>query len=231
LLDVAARDVSLLSGTGAGEREPGLVLALARFGNASCLVVGQDRRGQRVRPLGPAGLREAQRGMRIAAELGLPLVTVVDTPGAALSQQAEEGGLAAEIAHCLAEMIAVPAPTLCVLLGEGAGGAALALVPADRVVAAQHAWLSPLPPEAASAVIHRTTGRADEMARQQGIRAIDLRARGLIDRIVVEAPDGADDVLSTTGAVIEAELFLLRERDPQQRLRHRRRRYRDLGSP
>lgn len=231
LLDVAARDVSLLSGTGAGEREPGLVLALARFGNASCLVVGQDRRGQRVRPLGPAGLREAQRGMRIAAELGLPLVTVVDTPGAALSQQAEEGGLAAEIAHCLAEMIAVPVPTLCVLLGEGAGGAALALVPADRVVAAQHAWLSPLPPEAASAVIHRTTDRADEMARQQGIRAIDLRARGLVDRIVVEAPGGADGVLSTMGAVIEAELLLLHERDPQQRVRHRRRRYRDLGSP
>lgn len=231
LLDVAARDVTLLSGTGAGEREPGLVLALARFGTAAGLVVGQDRRGQRVRRLGPAGLREAQRGMRLAAELRLPLVTIVDTAGAALSQEAEEGGLAAEIAHCLAEMIAVPGPTLCVLLGEGAGGAALALVPADRVVAAQHAWLSPLPPEAASAVIHRTTERADEMARQQGIRAVDLRARGLVDRIVVESSDDPDRFLPAMGSAIEAELRALRERAAQQRVRDRRERYRRLGSP
>jgi acetyl-CoA carboxylase carboxyl transferase subunit beta len=230
LLDVAARDVTLLSGTGAGEREPGLVLALARFGATASLVVGQDRRGQRARRLGPAGLREAQRGMRLAAELRLPLVTVVDTAGAALSQEAEEGGLAAEIAHCLAEMIAVPGPTLCVLLGEGAGGAALALVPADRVVAAQHAWLSPLPPEAASAVIHRTTERADEMARQQGIRAIDLRARGLVDRIVVETSDDPDRFLPAMGSAIEAELRALRERAAQQRVRDRRERYRRLGS-
>jgi len=230
LLDVAARDVTLLSGTGAGEREPGLVLALARFGATASLVVGQDRRGQRVRRLGPAGLREAQRGMRLAAELRLPLVTVVDTAGAALSQEAEEGGLAAEIAHCLAEMIAVPGPTLCVLLGQGAGGAALALVPADRVVAAQHAWLSPLPPEAASAVIHRTTERADEMARQQGIRAIDLRARGLVDRIVVETSDDPDRFLPAMGSAIEAELRALRERAAQQRVRDRRERYRRLGS-
>lgn len=228
LLDTAARDVTRLSGTGAGEREPGLVLALARFGNAACMVVGQDRDGQRLQPLGPAGLREAQRGMRVAAELHMPLVTVVDTAGAALSARSEEGGLAAEIAHCLAEMITVEVATVCVLLGEGAGGAALALTPADRVIAAQHAWLSPLPPEAASAVIYRTTDRADEMAGRQGIRAIDLQTVGLVDRVVSEASAG---FLATMGAVIEEELLALRARDARRRLLDRHQRYRALGSP
>jgi acetyl-CoA carboxylase carboxyl transferase subunit beta len=168
--------------------------------------------------------------MHLASELRLPLVTVVDTPGAALSPEAEEGGLAAEIARCLAELIALPTPTLCVLLGEGAGGAALALVPADRVVAAQHAWLSPLPPEAASAVLHRTTARADEMAEQQGIRALDLRTAGLVDRIVDEAPTDGDAFLRRLGAVVEVELAALVGRADGERRAARRRRFRRLGT-
>jgi acetyl-CoA carboxylase carboxyl transferase subunit beta len=233
LLEVAARDVTPLSGTGAGEREPGLVLALARFGDAPCLLIGQDRRGQKVRPLGPAGLREAQRGIQIAGQLDLPLVTVIDTAGAALSKEAEEAGLAGEIARCLARLVTSPAPTLCLLLGEGAGGGALALVPADRVVAAQHAWLSPLPPEGASAIIHRTTERADEIAEQQNIRAVDLRAQGLVDRIVAERPDAADNpdgFLHRMGTILESELVALLRRDPRERLAARRHRHRHIGS-
>ncbi|RFU40969.1 acetyl-CoA carboxyl transferase, partial [Actinomadura logoneensis] len=134
LLAHGATEVTPLSGTGDGEADPGLLLALARFGDAACVVIGQDRAAQRVgRPLGPAGLRVARRGMRLAAEFGLPLLTVVDTPGAALSPEAEERGLAGEIARCLADLITLRAPTLCLLLGEGSGGAALALLPADRV--------------------------------------------------------------------------------------------------
>ena len=102
-------------------------MALARFGGAPCVVLGQDRRGQTLEdPLGPPGLREARRGMRLADELGLPLVSVIDTAGAALSKEAEEGGMAGEIARCLAELVTLDAPTLCVLLGQGTGGGALA---------------------------------------------------------------------------------------------------------
>ncbi len=201
LLRVAAEDVSPLSGTGAGEHDPGLLLALARVGGTPCVVLGHNRRSARKdetadgpgegQALGPAGLRTARRGMRIAAELGLPLLTVIDTAGAALSREAEEGGLAGEIARCLADMVTLPAPTLCLLLGQGAGGAALALLPADRVVAARHAWLSPLPPEGASAILHRTTERAYEVAARQGVRSADLLAQGIVDRIVEE--DAAED--------------------------------------
>ncbi|MGW2309486.1 carboxyl transferase domain-containing protein, partial [Actinomadura luteofluorescens] len=141
----------------------------------------------------PEPPRVARRGMRLAAELGLPLVTVVDTPGAVLSADAEEGGLAGEIARCLADLITLPAPTLCLLLGEGTGGAALALLPADRVLVARHAWLSPLPPEGASLIVHRTAARAGEMAEQQGVRSADLLRGGLADALVDERPDAADE--------------------------------------
>ena len=233
LLRVAARDVTPLSGTSAGEREPGLVLALARFGEVPCMVVGQDREGQREQPLGPAGLRQARRGLRIAADLGLPLLTVVDTGGAALSKSAEEGGLAGEIARCLAELISSPVVTVSLLLGEGAGGGALALVPADRVVAAQHAWLSPLLPEGASAVVHRTTERAEEMAGRLQIRAVDLRAHGLVDHIVAERPDAADEpdaFLRRVATAVEAEIAAGLRLDPAARRAARRRRYRHVGT-
>ena len=139
LLKLGASDVVPLHGTGQGEQDPGLLIALARFGGAPCVVLGQDRRHQTMdHPLGPAGLREARRGMRLAHELKLPLVSVIDTAGAALSKEAEEGGLAGEIARCLAELVMLDAPTVCVLLGQGTGGGALALMPADRVICAQH---------------------------------------------------------------------------------------------
>jgi acetyl-CoA carboxylase carboxyl transferase subunit beta len=233
LLKAAARDVTPLSGTAAGEMDPGVLVALARFGAAPCILLGQDRhRQRRHQPLGPAGLRAARRGVRIARELDLPLVTVIDTAGAALSREAEEGGLAGEIARCLVDLVTLPAPTLCLLLGEGAGGGALAFLPTDRLVAARHAWLSPLPPEAAAAVLHRTTDRAVEVAERQGIGAAALRSRRIVDRIVPELPDAADEgeaFLRRVGAVLEAELGALLRSTPSARYRERRRRYRTLG--
>ncbi|GHF40781.1 acetyl-CoA carboxylase [Streptomyces mashuensis] len=229
LLAACATDITPLSGTGAGERDPGLLLALAHVAGTPCVVLAHDRgsspsaHGQ---ALGPAGLRAARRGMRIAAELDLPLLTVVDTAGAALSREAEEGGLAGEIARCLADLVNLPAPTLCLLLGQGAGGAALALLPADRVVAARHAWLSPLPPEGASAILHRTTDRAYEVAGRQGVRSADLLANGIVDRIVEEGPD----FLANLGRVLGAELAALRSRDRDERRASRRARYRRLGT-
>jgi acyl-CoA carboxylase subunit beta len=233
LLRTAATDVVGLSGTGAGEKDPGLLLALARFGGAPCVVLGQDRRGQSLSaPLGPAALREARRGMRLAAELRLPLVTLIDTPGAALSKEAEEGGLAAEIARCLEDMVVLRAPTLAVLLGQGTGGGALALAPADRVLAAANGWLGPLPPEGASAIVYRTVDRADEMAAAQGVRATDLWRAGIVDRVVPERPDAADEPVEfcrRLGRVLGEELAGLLGRDDGERFRTRLHRYRHLG--
>jgi acetyl-CoA carboxylase carboxyl transferase beta subunit len=231
LLKVAANTVTPLQGTGAGEKDPGLLIALARFGNAPCVLLGQDRRFA-ARPMGPAGLREARRGMRLAAELRLPLITVIDTAGAALSQAAEEGGLAGEIARSLVELTTLRAPTVCVLLGQGAGGGALALLPADRVLCAQHAWLSPLPPEGASAIRFHSTQRAAEMAAAQGVRSADLLRNGVVDRIVPERPDAADepvDFLLRLGHALEHEVAVLMRRPVDELVAARLARYRRLG--
>ncbi len=234
LLRRSAHSITLLSGTQQGEWEPTLLVALAKFGTASCVVLGQDRPSSTGEPLGPGGLRAARRGIRLAGELGLPVLTVIDTSGAALSKDAEERGLAGEIARCLADLVTLPAPTLCLLLGQGAGGGALALLPTDRIVAAQHGWLAPLPPEGASEILYRTTGRTAEIAAEQGVRSVDLAAAGIVDRIVPEHPDAADEpvaFLARLGTVLEYEIATLLRRDPAERLAARHERFRRLGLP
>ena len=149
LLQHACTDTVRLSGTQEGERDSSVLLALTRLDGQPCVLVGQDRSRQAPgHEMGPAGLREARRGMRLAEELRLPLVTVIDTPGAELSPQAEHKALAGEIARCIASLTSLTVPTVSLLLGQGCGGGALALFPAAEIVAAEHAWLSPLPPRA-----------------------------------------------------------------------------------
>ncbi|MDX6324555.1 MAG: acyl-CoA carboxylase subunit beta [Nocardioidaceae bacterium] len=227
LLASAATDVIPLNGTGEGETDPGLLLALARFGDTPCVLLGQDRKAQTdLHPLGPGALREARRGMRLAQELRLPLLTVIDTPGAALSAEAEEGGLAGEIARCLADLATLRAPTLSLMLGQGTGGGALALLPADRHVAAEHAWLSPLPPEGASAIVHRDLAHAADLARAQRVRAVDLLEDGIVDVVVPEHPDAAEEpeaFCRRVGTVLRHELAWLRRQDVDALLAHRHR--------
>lgn len=234
LLKLGATDVLPLQGTGQGEQDPGMLLALARFGGTPCIVLGQDRHRTTVKaPLGPGGLRVARRGIRLASGLDLPLVSVVDTEGAALSKEAEEGGLAGEIARSLADLVMLPAPTLCVLLGQGTGGGALAILPADRVISAHHGWLSPLPPEGASAIVYRVTDRAPELAEAQRVRATDLLADGIVDRIVPEHHDAADEpeaFCRRMAQAIHQELDALWRADPAARQAARLARYRRLGT-
>jgi acetyl-CoA carboxylase carboxyl transferase subunit beta len=123
-------------------------------------------------------------------------------------------------------------PTVSVLLGEGTGGAALALLPADRVLCAEHAWLSPLPPEGASAIVHRTTERAAEMAGAQGVRSRDLLRDGIVDVIVPEEPDAADEpagFCARVSRVLEEELTRLLGMEDSERLAARHDRFRTLG--
>lgn len=227
LLRVAATDHVPLSGTGEGETGKAAAIALARFGEHGVVVVGLDRHAQAFdQPLGPGALRQARRGMALAAELRLPLVTVIDTPGAALSREAEEGGLGAEIARCLAGMIALPVPVVSVIMGQGTGGAALALLPADRVIAAQHGWLAPLPPEGASVIRHGTVDRAPDFARDQGITADRLRAAGLVDRVVAESPSAdrePEAFCARLGDAITGELALAVALRPEDRATRRAR--------
>lgn len=207
----AASDVIPLSGTGEGQLDAGLLLALARLDGVACVLVAQDRRNQVQRSMGPAALREARRGMRLAEELRLPLVAVIDTPGADLSPSAEEAGLAGEIARCLADMLSLSVPTVSVLLGQGCGGGALALLPAGRVIVSESAWLSPLPPEGASAIVHHDTDHAPDMAQRQRIGARELLAHGIAHRIVAEPTDILDDPQAFAEVIVAECAAAIRE--------------------
>ena len=110
---------------------------------------------------------------------------------------------------------------MSVLLGQGSGGPALAMVPADRVLAALHGWLAPLPPEGASAIVFRDVDHAPELAAAQGIRSADLMRNGIVDAIVPEHTDAADAPLDFTArlsATIADELHPLRAMPDDERL-------------
>jgi acetyl-CoA carboxylase carboxyl transferase subunit beta len=201
-----------LRGTDEGERDETVIIALTRLDGMPCVLVGQDRSRQTAAtPMGPGALREARRAMRLAEELRLPLVTVIDTPGAELSPRAEEGAIAGEIARCIATLVTMTVPTVSVILGQGCGGGALALLPAATVLATEHAWLSPLPPEGASVIRYGTVDRAAEMASSQGVRALDLLAGGEVHAVVPER-DG-DSPADLAGAVAAEIAHHLRASD------------------
>lgn len=204
LLKYGAEGTLRLRGTDEGERDETVIVALTRLDGLPCVLVGQDHTRQTPEtPMGPAALREARRAMRLAEELRLPLVTVVDTPGAELSPKAEEGAIAGEIARCIATLVTMTVPTVSVILGQGCGGGALALLPAGTVLATEHAWLSPLPPEGASVIRYGTVDRAADMAISQRVRALDLLSGGEVHAVV---PEYDDDTPEDLARAVAAEI-------------------------
>ena len=141
--------------------------------------------------------------------------------------------MAGEIARSLHDLIGLNSPTVSVLLGQGAGGGALALLPADRTIAAQHAWLSPLPPEGASAIVHRSTEFAPAMSEAQGVNVASLHANGLVEHIVDERGDASLEpkaFCQRLGQAIEYELASLSSAGISELLPRRLEKYRNLGA-
>lgn len=220
-----ATDVWELSGSGAGDPAAGLTVGPARIAGRGVVVIAQDRQRQADGgTIGPWSLRAARRAIALAEELSLPILTIVDTAGAELSAAAEEGAMAGEIARCLADLMLVDVPTVSVLLGQGTGGGAIALLPADRVIAAENAWVTPLPPEGAAAILYRDAARAPEMAAQQHITAAALAVVGAVDVVVPESGDWAGSV----GEQVAVAIGGLQRGPVEQRREARRHRWRAL---
>jgi acyl-CoA carboxylase subunit beta len=232
-----ADDVTELRGDRAGWPDDSACLAaLARVGHRPArpaVVVAQRREPDGTpRSMGPTGYRKARRAMALAAELRLPLVTIVDTPGARLSADAERGGLAAAMADCLATMVSLPVPTLALLLGEGGSGGALAFLAADRVLVAEHASLGVIAPEGASAILHHDIDHAPMLAELQGGASWRLADAGIADLVIPEpkpAHEEPDAFLDRLAALVGYELATLCARDPAERLAARRERWRAIG--
>lgn len=228
LLATWASDITFLTGDAAGGDDRGCLVALCRFAGLPAVVVAADRRSpHRGASLGAVGYRKARRGMEVAGELGLPLVTVIDTQGAQTNPEAEEGGLAREIGRCLMTLSQVPVPTVSVLLGEGSGGGAIALLPADRTLAAQDGWLAPIAPEGAAAILFRTADEAPRVAAMQAITATQLQRHGIVDRVV--GGSDAHHLVDRVGAAVAAELARFADSDSAELLVARRLRLRRIG--
>lgn len=222
-----------LSGDGVGGRDEGCVAAIARVQGIPAVVVAADKApGEPPARLTAAGYRTVRRAMSLADELDLPLVTVIDTSGADLSVDSEQQGLAAEVARCLAELARLRVPTLSLLLGQGTGGGAVALLPADRVIACEHSWLAPIQPEGASEILYRSTERAPELAAAQAIASTDLRRLGIVDVVVPDRPAPGEEGKAFADRVAATAAALLLEiaaEDPASRIERRSHRWLDVA--
>ncbi|MER3397409.1 MAG: acetyl-CoA carboxylase carboxyl transferase subunit beta [Chloroflexota bacterium] len=200
--------------------DPAVVAGVGEFAGRAVAVIGQERTGRDGRAM-PEGYRKARRIMALAGKFGLPLITLIDTPGAYPGLESEERGLAGAIAECLGTLSELPVPTVAVVVGEGASGGALALALADRIIMLENATFEVIAPEGAAAILYRDASRAAEVAQALRLTARDLKELGLIDRVVSEPPGGAHVDPAATArelrSAILAELSDL-ERQPVGRL-------------
>jgi acetyl-CoA carboxylase carboxyl transferase subunit alpha len=155
---------------------------------------GRDTKDRLERNFGmahPEGYRKAQRLMRHAERMGMPVVCLIDISGAALDLEAEQRGVAQAIAESLFVMAGLRTPIVSVVIGEGGSGGALAISVADRILMLEHAIYTVASPEAAASILFRESSRAPEAANAMKIGARDLKQLGLIEEIIPEPLGGA----------------------------------------
>src|SRR5512135_2656141 len=220
--------------------DPAIVGGIARIGGRAVVVVGHqkghDTRELVTRNFGmphPEGYRKARRLFEHAESFGLPIVTLVDTPGAYPDVEAEERGQAVAIAELIARSSRLRIPIVSVVTGEGGSGGALALATADRLLVLENAFYSVISPEGCAAILWRTADAAAEAARALRLTAADLLELGIADGVVPEPSEGAHVDPSTAArylrrAVTEA-LDELCSREPRALLTARYRRFRSVG--
>jgi acetyl-CoA carboxylase carboxyl transferase subunit alpha len=139
----------------------------------------------------PEGYRKSLRLMKLANKFGLPIIALIDTPGAFPGIGAEERNIAEAIAHNLREMMVLNVPIIAVVLGEGGSGGALGIGVADRVLMMENAYYSVISPEGCAAILWKHRKHAPEAAEAMKIAAPDLAKLGLIDGVIKEVPGGA----------------------------------------
>jgi len=218
---------------------PAVVGGVARLDGRPVMVIGHQK-GHTTAELvahnfgmaSPAGHRKALRLMRLAARLGLPVVTLVDTPGADPGVSAEQQGQAAAIAENILALSTLPTPVVAVVTGEGGSGGALALAVADRVLMLENAVYSVISPEGCAAILWPDSSAAPQAARALRLTAADLCRLGVVDEVVPEPraaahddPAGAAELLARAVAANLAPLLDVPAATLVRRRRHRFRRY------
>ena len=191
-------DFEELHGDRAFADDPAIVGGLARFDGKPVMVIGQqkgrDVKERQYRNFGmprPEGYRKALRLYRMAEKFGLPIITLIDTPGAYPGIGAEERGQSEAIARNLYVMAELKTPIIGVIIGEGGSGGALALGVVDQLLMLQYSTYSVISPEGCASILWKSADQASVAAETLGITATRLKTAGLVDRIVAEPMGGA----------------------------------------
>lgn len=206
--------------------DPAIIGGLARLDGRTVVVIGhqkgRDTREKVERNFGmprPEGYRKALRLMKMAERFNLPIVTLIDTPGAYPGVGAEERGQSAAIARNLYVMAALKTPIISVVIGEGGSGGALAIGLCDRLLMLQYATYAVISPEGCASILWKSADKADIAAEAMGITATRLKRLGLIDEVIPEPLGGAHrDVgamAETLGNALISAVNDLRDASPE----------------
>ena len=214
---------------------------LARFNDQPVMVIGHekgnDTKSRIERNFGmarPEGFRKAVRLMDMADRFNLPVITLIDTPGAYPGKGAEERGQAEAIARSTAKCLEIGVPLLSIVVGEGGSGGAVAFATANRIAMLEHSVYSVISPEGCASILWKDAEKMREAAEALRLTAQDLQKLGVIDRIIKEPLGGAQrgpkETVEAVGKAIETMLKELSGKKPEALIRDRRQKFLDMGS-
>jgi acetyl-CoA carboxylase carboxyl transferase subunit alpha len=220
--------------------DPAIVAGTARLDGRPVMVIGQqkgrDTKENLKRNFGmphPEGYRKALRLMRLAERFKMPVISLIDTPGAYPGLGAEERGQAEAIARNLEAMALLRVPLIAAIIGEGGSGGALALAEADRVLMLENAVYSVISPEGCAAILWKDAGQRERAAEALKLTAPDLLSLGVIDEVVPEPPGGAhadpDAATEALHAALRRHLDDLAGTPPDSLIRRRMDKYLRMG--
>ena len=233
-------DFEQLHGDRSFAEDPAMVGGLARFNGQTVMVMGhqkgRDTKERQFRNFGmprPEGYRKALRLMKLAEKFGVPIVTLIDTPGAYPGVGAEERGQSEAIGHNLYVLAGLRVPVVCCIIGEGGSGGALAIAIGDVTYMLQYSTYSVITPEGCAAILWKDSTRASEAAEALGITAPKLKALGLVDKILNEPLGGAhrdpQAMAVTLKKAIADSLKTLAEKSPDKIVQERQKKLLELG--
>ena len=220
--------------------DPAIVGGLARFNGQSVMVIGhqkgRDLKERTLRNFGmprPEGYRKALRLMELAEKYKIPVITLVDTPGAYPGIGAEERGQSEAIGKNLIVMSGLRVPIISVIIGEGGSGGALAIAVGDTLLMLQYSTYSVISPEGCASILWKSADKAPEAAETLGITAQRLKALGLIDKIVTEPLGGAhrdhQQMADSLKKAVADSLRAFQDLDTESLIAQRHARIRALG--
>lgn len=230
-----------LAGDRAFADDHAIMGGLARFNDRPVVVIGHekghDTKTRIERNFGmarPEGYRKAIRLMDLADRFNLPVITLVDTPGAYPGKGAEERGQAEAIARSTEKCLSLGVPMISVVIGEGGSGGAVAFATANRIAMLEHSVYSVISPEGCASILWKDAEKMREAAEALRLTAQDLQKLGLIDRVVKEPVGGAQrapkETVDAVGKAIEAMLKDLSSKKREAILKDRREKFLAMGS-